>query len=182
MVVFLNAANGSFWLQAAIGTLYIGWLLIVKPRSKRSFMAAQAGVAVFAGISALSIISYSWDAFFFVFFVWGIGYVASRHVLSSYEEPHITLYSLIGGFILAELGWISFHWLMAYPLPGFGQIQFSQFALFATLLGLIAERAYASYHTYGKVRRAEILLPILLTAGIMVAMYVFAVIYGNDAL
>lgn len=181
-VVFLYTASGSLWLQVAITVLYIGWLLFIKPRSKRAFMAAQAGIAAFVGLTALSIISYSWDVFFFVLLAWVVGYVVSRHVLSSYEEPHITLYSLIGGFIIAELGWISFHWLMAYPLPGFGQIQLSQFAVFATLLGLIAERAYASYHKYGKVRSSEIMLPILLTAGIMIAMFVFAIVYGSDAL
>jgi hypothetical protein len=71
---------------------------------------------------------------------------------------------------------------MAYPLPGFGAIQFSQLALFVTLYCFVAERAYASYHKHGAVRRADVLLPALLTISIMVAVYVLAAINGSDAL
>ena len=89
---------------------------------------------------------------------------------------------LVAGFIVAELGWVGFHWLMAYPIPGFGAIQFSQLALFVTLYALIAERAYASYHRHGEVRRADIMLPVLLTISIMVAVYILAILNGSDAL
>jgi hypothetical protein len=181
-VIFLYGASGSVWLQLAITILYVGWLLFIKPRSKRRYVAIQAGVAVFAGITALSMVSFSWNIFFFVLTMWTIGYISARHVLSSYEEPLIAEYSLVAGFIAAELGWIGFHWLMAYPIPGFGTIQFSQLALFTTLYCLIAERAYASYHKHGLVRRADIILPILLTLSIMAAVYVLAVVNGSDAL
>nr|HPQ82292.1 hypothetical protein [Candidatus Saccharimonas sp.] len=66
MVVLLYGANGSLWLQIALTVLYIIWLLLIKPRSKRSFVAAQAGIAVFLGVTALSMISYSWDSLLFV--------------------------------------------------------------------------------------------------------------------
>ena len=182
MVGFLYAAAGSLWLQCIITACYVGWLLIIKPRSKRSYVATQAGLAVFLGVTALSIVSYSWDSIFFVAVMWGIGYVAARHVLGSYEEPHTTLYSLITGFVFAEFGWISFHWLIAYPLPGFGEIRLSQLALLTTLFCLVAERAYASYHTHGKVRWTDIMLPVFLTLGIMAALFVFAIVNGNDNL
>ena len=181
-VGFLYAAAGSFWLQCIITVGYVGWLLIIKPRSKRSYVATQAGLAVFLGVTALSIVSYSWDSLFFVAVMWGIGYVAARHVLGSYEEPHTTLYSLVTGFVFAELGWISFHWLIAYPIPGFGTIRLSQLALLTTLFCLVAERAYASYHTHGKVRWTDIMLPVFLTLGIMAALFVFALVNGNDNL
>lgn len=181
-VVFLYAAAGSFWLQCVLTGLYIGWLLIVKPRSRRSYVAAQAGLAVFLGITALSIVSYSWDSVFFVAIMWVIGFVAARHVLGSYEEPHTTLYSMMTGFVFAELGWIGFHWLIAYPLPGFGSIQLSQLALLTTLFCLVAERGYASYHTHGKVRWHDIMMPVFLTIGIMIALFVLALIHGTDTL
>jgi hypothetical protein len=114
--------------------------------------------------------------------IWLIGYIAARHVLGSYEEPLMSIYSLVAGFVAAEMGWIGFHWLMAYPLPGFGTIQFSQLALFTTLFCLIAERAYSSYHKHGIVRRADVMLPILLTVSIIVVVYVLAVVNGSDAL
>ncbi len=182
IVVLLYGASGSTWLQAVIALAYVGWLLFIKPRSKRVFVAYQAGIAVFLGITALSMVSFSWNIFFFVMAMWLIGYVASRHVLGSYEEPLMVTYSLVLGFVAAEMGWIGFHWLMAYPLPGFGTIQFSQLALFMTLFALVAERAYSSYHKHGVVRRADIMLPLLLTFSIMVVVYVLAVINGSDAL
>ncbi|MCA9335953.1 MAG: hypothetical protein KDA17_02355 [Candidatus Saccharibacteria bacterium] len=182
MVVLLYGANGSLWLQIALTVLYIIWLLLIKPRSKRSFVAAQAGIAVFLGVTALSMISYSWDSLLFVAGMWVIGYVTIRHVLGSYEEPLTMMYSLVGGALFAEMGWIGFHWMMAYPLPGFGTIQLSQLALFMVLFCFDAERAYASYHRHGVVRRQDILAPFVLTAGILAMVYVLAVINGNNAL
>jgi hypothetical protein len=183
VVVLLYAAEGQTWLQVLITVFYAVWLLVIKPRSKRTYVATQAGIAVFLGVTSLSILSYAWDVTFFVLGMWLIGYVTARHILGSYDEPHTTLYSLITGFIFAELGWIGFHWLMAYqPALGFGSVKLSQLAVFTTLFSLIAERAYASYHRFGEVRRTEIILPIILTVAIMVAMYAFAVLKGTDAL
>lgn len=182
VVGLLYAASGNLWLQLAITLLYIGWLLFIKPRSKRSFVTAQAGVAVFLGITALSIVSYSWDAVFFVAVMWTIGYMSIRHVLGSYDEPQTTLYSMAGGFVFAEFGWISFHWLMAYSLPGFGNIQLSQLALLTTLFCLVAERSYASYHRHGQVRWHDIAPAVLLTIAIMITLFIFALIKGGEAL
>lgn len=182
VVVFLGSAQGSFAAQLIITGLYIVWLLFIKPRSRRSYVAIQAAVAVFSGVTALSLVSYAWDAAFFVLAMWVIGYVVARHVLGSYEEVHTTLYSMISGLLFAELGWIGFHWLMAYPIPGAGTLQFSQLALFISLLCFVAERAYGSYRRHGAVRRADILPAIILTLSIMVTVYIFALLYGTDAL
>ncbi|MFZ1258090.1 MAG: hypothetical protein WAQ25_01335 [Candidatus Saccharimonas sp.] len=181
-VIFLYGASGVLWLQVAITGLYIIWLLVIKPRSSRRYVAIQAGTAVFTGITALSIVSFTWDIAFFVIGMWIIGYTSVRHVLGSYDEPFTSIYSLAGGLLFAEFGWIAFHWLMAYPIPGFGHIQFSQLALLTTLYCLVAERAYDSYHKHGVVRRADVILPIALTVGVMIAVYVLAVINGSDAL
>ena len=182
VVVFLAAAAGVTWLQVAVTVLYIVWLLYIKPRSKREIVALQAGIAVFVGVTALSIISFGWDSVFFVLAMWGIGYVATRHVLGSYDEPHTSLYSLIVGVVFAELGWIGFHWLMAYQLPGSGNIQLSQLALFTTLFCFVAERAYVSYHRHGAVRKVDVLPAIILTASIVITIYIFALLFGTDAL
>lgn len=182
VVVLLSAASSSLIAQVIITILYIVWLLFIKPRSKREIVAIQAGVAVFVGVTALSIISFSWDSALFVLVMWIIGYVAGRHVLGSYDEPHTVLYSLIIALIFAELGWIGFHWSMGYSVVGVGDIQLSQLALFTSLFCLVAERAYASYHRYGAVRRSDILLPTILTLAIVFTTYVFAVIFGSSAL
>lgn len=182
VVILLYGASGAPWLQLAITIFYVIWLLFIKPRSKRSYVAIQAACAVFLGITALSMVSFSWDVFVFVLVMWVIGFVSARHVLGSYDEPHTHMYSLVTGAIFAEIGWIGFHYLMAYPIPGFKLIQFSQLALFVTLYCFVAERAYASYHKHGTVRRADVMMPILLTVSIMIAVYVLAAINGTDAL
>ena len=182
IVVLLYAADNSLPLQIIVTLFYVFWLLFIKPRSRRSYVAAQAGVAVFLGITALSIVSYSWDVFAFVLILWVFGYASARHVLGSYEEPRTVLYSLMSGLLFAEIGWISFHWLMAYPLVGFGAIQFSQLALFVTLTCFVAERAYASYHRHGAVHKSDVVMPITLTVSIMAVVYILAVIYGINAL
>lgn len=181
-VALLYAANNILWLEVAIGALYTVWLLIIKPRSRKSYMAVQAGLAVFLGITALSLVSYSWNVAPFVACMWLIGYVAARHVIGGYDEPHTTLYSLILGFVFAEIGWVSFHWLMAYSLPGFGDIQLSQLALLMTLLCFIAERAYRSYHKHGHVRWADISPSVILAIALAIVMYVFALVFKSDML
>ncbi|MEO8691400.1 MAG: hypothetical protein ABI397_01290 [Candidatus Saccharimonas sp.] len=181
-VVFLSTANGSMVAQIVITVLYVGWLLLLKPRTKRSLVASQAGVAVFVGITALSIISFSWPVVLFVLAMWGIGYVSARHVLGSYDEPYTVLYSSITGFVFAELGWIGFHWLMGYNPLDVGDLKLSQLALYMTLGCFIAERAYASFHKNGKVQRADVILPIGLTVAVVLATFIFALIFGSDAL
>lgn len=181
-VVLLYAADGVLWVQVMVTILYIVWLLFVKPRSKRHYIAIQAGVAVCAGITALSIVMYAWDSLFFVAAMWMIGYVAARHVISSYDEPHTILYSLIVGLVFAEFGWIAHHWLMAYQIEGFGDIQFSQLALITTLFCLVGERTYASYRRHGVIRKSDVIPPIVLTVAVMVVLFGFAVMYGGDAL
>ncbi len=181
-VVLLVAAQGGVVAQIIITLLYVVWLLFIKPRSRRVYVALQALIAIMVGITALSLVSYSWDSIFFVLAMWGIGYVAARHVLGSYDEPHTTLYSMIVAFMFAEFGWVGFHWLMAYPLPGSGNIQLSQLALLTALLTFVAERAFASYHKYGTVRQADVLPSIILAVALGVVMLIFAQLFGTDAL
>ena len=181
-VVLLVAAQGSVVAQIVITLLYVAWLLFIKPRSRRVYVALQALIAIMVGITALSLVSYAWDSIFFVLAMWGIGYVAARHVLGSYDEPHTTLYSMIVAFMFAEFGWLGFHWLMAYPLPGSGNIQLSQLALLTALLTFVAERAFASYHKYGTVRQADVLPSIILAVALGVVMLIFAQLFGTDAL
>lgn len=181
-VSVLYAAIGSLWLQIVLTIVYIGWLLLIKPRSSKKFVAAQAGAAVFLGVTTLSLVAYAWDVSLFVLGMWVLGYVSARHILGSYDEPLTVIYSLASGAMFAELGWIGYHWMAAYPLPGFGAIQLSQLALSVTLFCFIAERSYASYHHYGKVRRADIAGPVALALGVMTMMYVFSLINGNSIL
>lgn len=174
VVILVYAATGTVWLQGLLTAFFIIWLLIIKPRSKKTFVAMQAGGAIFLGVTALSTISYSWDAVFFVAIMWGIGFCAARHVLGSYDEPMTNQYALVAGLIFAELGWAAYHWLFAYTIPGFGDgVKLSQLALFVTLLSFVAERSYRSYHRHGSVQARDVIMPAALSLAIVVILVIF---------
>lgn len=181
VVVLLYAAQGASVAQVILTLLYVGWLLFVKPRSKRSFIALQAGIAIFLGVTALMTVSFDWIASPVVVLMWIIGYSAARHVLGSYEEAHISFYSLVWGLLFAEIGWLSYHWTFAYALPGVGNIKLAQSALIALAIGFLTERVYASYTRHGSVRSNDVLLPALLCVSIMLILLAFFNTLGTGA-
>ncbi len=152
-----------------IGTiLYIVWLLFVKPRSKRSFVVAQAGTAVFLGTWALFTISFNWPVSIVVLAMWLIGYSAARHVLSSYDnETHSLLIGLVWGFVIAQIGWVSYHWAIAYGLPFVPDVLVPQVAIIVSLLSFLAFKVYDSFYHHQKIRMNDILLPLLLTVSVI---------------
>ena len=173
IVILLYAASGAFIAQCGITLLYIVWLLAIKPRSKRIFISVQAGTAVFLGITALSLVAYEWNVAFVILAFWLIGYAAARHVLGSYDDAHMSFYSLVWGLVMAELGWFAFHWSFAYNIPGIGDIKLSQAALISLALSFLAERVYASYGQHGTVRSGDIMLPALFSISIILILVIF---------
>jgi hypothetical protein len=168
IVILIYTAGGAIGLQIVLTALYIAWLLYVKPKSKRLFVAIQAGAAVFLGVSALMMVSYDWIASLVVLAMWLIGYSAARHVVSSYDEPHASFYSLVWGLVFAELGWLAYHWTFAYAIPGAGDIKLSQAALIALAISFLAERAYTSYVKHGSIRSSDIIMPTLLSVSVII--------------
>jgi hypothetical protein len=173
VVVLLYNANGVPATQIMITLAYIVWLLFIKPRSKRSFVAVQAGTATFLGVAALMMVSYGWWASLVVGLMWVIGYSAARHVLGSYEEAHISFYSLVWGLVFAEFGWLMYHWTFAYSIPGAGDIKLSQGALIALASSFIVERAYASYEKHGSVHSNDMILPLLFSVSVILILLIF---------
>lgn len=173
VVVLLYAASEAIIAQILLTILYIVWLLYVKPRSKRVFITIQAGAALFLGVTALMSVSYDWLSSLVVLFMWLIGYSAARHVLGNYEEVHIAFYSLLWGLIVAELGWLMYHWTFAYALPGVGDIMLSQTAIIVLAMSFLAERTYGSYTHHGVVRSGDIIMPTLLSVSLVVILLAF---------
>ena len=173
IVVLIGAASGALIAQAALTLFYIAWLLLIKPRSKRVFVAIQAAAAVFFGITALMTISYSWPATVVVVGMWVIGYASCRHILSTYEEAHSSFYSLVAGLFYAELGWLAYHWTFAYDLPLFGAVKIPQVALIGLAVIFLSERVYASYRRHDHIRSADVLLPALLSVSIILIVLIF---------
>jgi hypothetical protein len=164
-VIFLQAASGSIVVQSLMTCGYIFWLLFVKPRSKRIFTVAQAVAAVFVGTNALVLTQYNSDPAVFVAVLWIIGYTSVRHILNSYDEPMSSFYSSIWGVVLAELGWIGFHWQSAYSLPNTGNFKLTQLALITALLTFFVSQAYASYHKHGAIKISDLVVPLVFTFG-----------------
>jgi hypothetical protein len=160
-------------ILVAITLAYIGWLLFIKPRSKRLYICIQAATAVFLGSAALFTISFSWPVSVLVIGMWLIGYTAARHVLSSYdEETHALFLSLAWGLVFAEISWVAYHWAIAYPLPIVSSIMLPQITIITTLLSFLAFKVYDSFYHHAKVRMSDVLLPLLFTLSVFVVLLV----------
>lgn len=165
--------SGRALLVAALTALYIGWLLFVKPRSKRVYVVIQAGSAIFLGTTALFTVAYNWPVSLVVLGMWLIGYTAARHILSSYDdETHSLFLGLVWGLILAEIAWVSYHWAIAYPLPIFPALLVPQVAIIATLVSFLIYKVYDSFYHHAKIRMTDILMPLLFTVGICIVVLV----------
>jgi len=174
-VIFLyitNIANVGdsqiFIVQCLLSLLYIGWLLLLKPKSKRSYVVAQAGLALFAGIIAVYAMSYGWVASPVILITWLIGYASARHVLGSYdEESHVLLLSLAWSLVITEISWIAYHWTIAYRLPFITSILLPQVSIVILCLGFLSYKAYNSYYHHQKIRINDIILPLIFTVSIV---------------
>ena len=164
-VTFLYGANdeeGAFLIfQIGISVLYALWLLVIKPRSSRSMMAVQALTSLFVGTTTLGMLAYKTDAVVFVIGMWIIAYAGARHVLSSYDEQYQRFFSLVWALVIAELGWLGYHWQYAYKVPSSGDFKLMQLALVSTLFGFLAERVYASYAANQRVRIQDVVMPLV---------------------
>ena len=165
-----GATNHGLAVQLGLTVLYIAWIFLLKPRSTRPMMAAQAAVAMGVGVTALYSITAGWPSSAIVAAMFVIGYVTSRHVLSAYAEDDATFLALIWGFVSAQVGWLAYHWTVAYSLPLIDGIKVPQVTIIMIALSFLAERVYMCHEQYGKIRWSDIALPALLSASVVVIM------------
>lgn len=164
-VTLIWQASGTLIIQILLAVLYAGWLLILKPRSSRKFMILQAGVSQFLSLTALFSVAHYLDSSIIVVTCALVGFVTARHVLSSYEEDDALLLSAIWGFLIAELGWLSYHWVVAYEITA--TLLLPQVAILAGLFSFVAIRFYdAKYHdkNIAKAVRAPFLFSLAILA------------------
>jgi len=162
-------------LMVVLTALYVAWLLFLKPQSKRRYIALQAGVAVLFGTSALFAVSFNWPVSLVVIAMWVIGYTAARHVLSTYsDETHGLFLGLVWGVVFAEIGWVAYHWAIAYSLPIISGVMLPQASIIALLVSFVAFQAYDSFHHHAKIRMSDVLLPLLFSLSVIaVLLFVF---------
>jgi len=155
--------------------LYIVWLLIIKPRSKRSYVALQAGIAILLGTAALYTVSFNWPASIVVLGMWLIGYSAANHILNTYDdETHSLFLSLTWSMIFAEIGWVAYHWTIAYSLPVVTSLLVPQISIIGVLIAFVAYKAYDSFYHHQKIRTSDIILPLLFTLSVItILVFVF---------
>lgn len=168
-------SGGSFTgllTQSVLVVMYIIWLLFIKPRSKRKYIAIQAGVALFLGTAAIYSMSYDWIATPVVLLVWLVGYASARHVLNSYDEDYILVLSLSWGLVMAEIGWLAYHWTIAYRMPILNSILIPQASIIMLLLSFLACKSYDSYFHNQKIRTNDIILPLIFSLGIIAALVI----------
>ena len=172
MVIFLYAASGDLPSQIGLTALYIAWLLFLKPKSKRAYVAAQAMVGLVFGIGAIIQTSPILPAFVVVLLSWLVGYAAARHILSVQHESHINFLSLIWGFVVAEIMWLTYHWTIGYQVGN--SLQLSQVVVILAALSFLAERVYVSFRKNGEIVSGEVMMPTLLVLSIIgVVLFVF---------
>lgn len=164
-VTLIWRADGQMVVQVLLTVLYIAWLLILKPRSRRKVMIAQAEISQFIALIALFGVAHYLDSSIVVALCWVIGYVAAWHGLQSYDEDDVYLLSFIWGLVIAELGWLSYQWTSAYTLAG--DLMVPQGAIIVGLVGHLMMQAYN--HQYHKTLtwkrlRAPVLFSILVVA------------------
>ena len=162
------------FLQGVIVVIYIAWLLFLKPRSGRVAVLSQALVAQFMAIAALFSVAYTLPAWVAVAAMWIVGYIAARHALNTYEETDVTLLSLLWGFVVAELGWLAYHWTIAYSIIFTNAaFQIPQVAIIVSLLSFFSAQAYTLYKDTKKFQLSDIVWPGVFSGGLILVVLLF---------
>ena len=161
-------------LQSVIVAIYIAWLIFLKPRTSRLAVLSQALIAQFTAISALFSVAYTLPASIVVVAMWVIGYITARHIFNAYDESDATLLSLVWGFIVAELGWVAYHWTIAYSIAFTGSaFQIPQIAILVGLLSYFSAKGYTLYKDKGTVQFAELIWPGVFSGGLILLILIF---------
>lgn len=125
--------------QTLLAILYTTWLLFLKPQSSVKFIKIQALVGLFAGLSALSAVSYEWSPLVSLVFISIIAYFSFKHATSHVEGMNHTFFGLIWALVISELAWVLSNWTTAYSVRigsflVFGDFKVSQLAIISTIL------------------------------------------------
>jgi hypothetical protein len=112
-VVFIAQAPSQAW-QLVWVLCYEVWLVLIKPRANTFWIAVQAGLGQFLGLTALYILWGRSPLILLVGASWAVCYLAARHFFSTFDEPLTSMMSHIWGYIAAALTWVLGHWLLYY--------------------------------------------------------------------
>ena len=175
----IQIGNTNLFTQAVLTIVYIGWLLLIKPRSTRKFVIAQGLISMYVGLSALAVVSYDWDILLVVASAMIIGFSVSRHILGDYELNHANHLARIWAVVIGEVTWVYSHWLITYPISFLNGFRFVQPAISMTLLTFLAWKVFdflyqsKSSDNNQNLDFKDLKLPIIFTIGIILLMLIF---------
>lgn len=172
MVTLIWQNTGNFVVQLVLSAMFAGWLILLKPLSKRFWVIIQAGATQFIGLSALFSVAHNVPSVLVVALGGGIGYVVARHAINTYQEEHEdVVVSLIWGLVVAELSWLTSYWTVAYT-----PLKITQIGIIASLLGYMVLVVYNHlyYRERGSTVRRDLTAPVLFAlAGIALILVFF---------
>lgn len=158
IVTLIWQNTGNLPLQVVLTVLFAGWLIFLKPSSKRFWVIIQAGVTQFAALSALFSVAYVLPDVVVALVGGGIGYVVARHIIHVYTEEHDdVVISLVWALLLAELSWLTYFWTVAYT-----PLKITQIAIIASLLGymVLVIYNYLYHREQGSILRRDLTMPV----------------------
>lgn len=174
IVTLIWQGKGFVSAQILLGILYAGWLVAIKPRSRRKWVVVQARISLFLGLTALFSYAYAWPSALVVAAAWLVGYVTSRHAMGSYDEDELTFMSITWGLVVAELAWVGYHWTVAYDISRGYALKVPQVAIIVSLLSFLVMKLYDShYHNDGRIKWQEVKMPAIFSVVIIGMLLVF---------
>lgn len=168
-----SAAYGTS-LQIAIAVLYAMWLILLKPRSAERWVVVQAGVGLGVGAWVVMAIAHNIPQMLVVVLLYIAAYGAARHILVSREEEQPSLLAMVFGLFIAEIGWVAYHWTVAYGTAALGDLKLPQAAIIISLVGFLAFRLYQVISSGRSLRSVEAIAPsvfVVLVVSVLVLVF-----------
>lgn len=143
IIVIFQAPHA--WLGIVWTSLYLGWLLFLKPQTQELWVGLQAFWAQFIGLTALFMVpTFVKNPLIICALAWLIAWAAARHFFTNYEEPHYRTLGLAWGFLISLLSWMVLHWLQYYVLFD------TKLALIVFIITIVSASLGSVYHSYKK--------------------------------
>lgn len=165
-IVILMWSSASLPIQIVLTLGHIAWLVYLKPKHTRHMMMIQAGISQFVAIWALFIVGHMLPEWIVVIMVFVIGFSSARHALSTYDEADRGLLSLVWGFLVAQLGFVAWHWTIAYSISP--TLKIPQIAIIISAIAMLAERGYAAWYDDGRISWSEMKWPTIFVGLVLV--------------